>query len=212
MSEGLRAVMTYWADGGWLLLPIAIVSFAIWAYLLRLRAWLLASLTAAQATERELDECLSGRVEQHALLHRLDQSSAWMSGHVATVFRESADGEDARRRFSGLTGWQWSMAQRDLFILKALTAAAPLLGLLGTVTGMVDTFVAVAHHGAEGASLVARGISSALITTQFGLVAALPGVFGLLHLGRLRTRLHSVLSAIGIMMYVSFDGERNAHA
>lgn len=82
--------------------------------------------------------------------------------------------------------------RRDVGILKALTAAAPLLGLLGTVTGMVDLFMAVSGPGAEGATLVAGGISRALITTQFGLLAALPGVFGLLYIGRLRNRVDSV--------------------
>ena len=208
----IDSVWTYWTDGGWLLLPIAVVAYAILAYLLRLRFWLQDSIAAAQATEAQLDAYLSGKADRGALLDQLAASPQWIARQVADVFGSSTHAEDARRRFENVTAWQRSMTQRDLFILKALTAAAPLLGLLGTVTGMVDTFIAVARHGAEGAALVARGISSALITTQFGLVAALPGVFGLLHLGRLRTRLQSATNAIGTMLYVSYGNKRGAHA
>ena len=55
----------------------------------------------------------------------------------------------------------------------------PLLGLLGTVTGMLTTFGALAtgSGGEKTMSLVASGISEALITTETGLVVALPGLF-----------------------------------
>jgi biopolymer transport protein ExbB len=57
-----------------------------------------------------------------------------------------------------------------------LAAAAPLLGLLGTVSGMISTFDVIAHFGTGNARALASGISEALITTQSGLVAALPGL------------------------------------
>jgi len=70
-------------------------------------------------------------------------------------------------------------------VLAALTAVAPLLGLLGTVVGMIQTFDAVAAGGGDTGTRVAAGISQALITTQFGLVVAVPGVFGLSRLQRM---------------------------
>jgi len=69
--------------------------------------------------------------------------------------------------------------------LTALTAVAPLLGLLGTVVGMIETFEAVSTVGGTTGSRVASGISQALITTQFGLIVAVPGVFGVANLRRL---------------------------
>jgi biopolymer transport protein ExbB len=54
---------------------------------------------------------------------------------------------------------------------------APLLGLLGTVSGMVKTFVVIAEFGTGNARALASGISEALITTQTGLVVAVPGLF-----------------------------------
>lgn len=78
-----------------------------------------------------------------------------------------------------------TLLRRDFMILAAFTTAAPLLGLLGTVLGMIGTFDAVAGAGVHTTDRVAGGISQALITTQFGLLVAIPGVFGLARLKRL---------------------------
>ena len=59
-------------------------------------------------------------------------------------------------------------------IVKVLAAVAPLLGLLGTVIGMIITFTAITNFGAGDPKLMAGGISVALITTVLGLVAAIP--------------------------------------
>jgi biopolymer transport protein ExbB len=67
---------------------------------------------------------------------------------------------------------------RDLRVMRICIGAAPLLGLLGTVTGMLATFHALASGagGEETMALVSKGISEALITTETGLVVALPGL------------------------------------
>ncbi|BCS87636.1 MotA/TolQ/ExbB proton channel family protein [Pseudodesulfovibrio sediminis] len=57
-----------------------------------------------------------------------------------------------------------------------LSAVAPLLGLLGTVTGMITTFDVISQFGTGNARALASGISKALITTQSGLVVAVPGL------------------------------------
>ncbi|MCA8902631.1 MAG: MotA/TolQ/ExbB proton channel family protein [Hyphomonas sp.] len=59
-------------------------------------------------------------------------------------------------------------------IIKVLASVAPLLGLLGTVIGMIITFTAITIYGAGDPKLMAGGISVALMTTVFGLVAAIP--------------------------------------
>ena len=61
--------------------------------------------------------------------------------------------------------------------IALLSGVAPLLGLLGTVTGMVTTFSVIAEFGTGNARALASGISEALITTQTGLVVAVPGLF-----------------------------------
>ncbi|MFH1423331.1 MAG: MotA/TolQ/ExbB proton channel family protein [Planctomycetota bacterium] len=59
-------------------------------------------------------------------------------------------------------------------ILSSLAAVAPLLGLLGTVTGMIAVFNAVSLHGTGDPTLIGNGISQALITTETGLAVAIP--------------------------------------
>lgn len=61
-----------------------------------------------------------------------------------------------------------------LTFLKLIAAIAPMLGLLGTVTGMIETFQAIALHGSGDPKLMSGGISEALVTTVEGLVTAIP--------------------------------------
>lgn len=74
--------------------------------------------------------------------------------------------------------------ERSLTTLKVLAAVAPLLGLLGTVTGMINTFAVITVHGTGDPRLMAGGISEAMVTTQLGLAVAIP----LLVAGALLTR------------------------
>lgn len=62
-------------------------------------------------------------------------------------------------------------------LLKLFAAVAPLLGLLGTVTGMIATFQSISLFGTGDPKLMASGISQALVTTMMGLVAAIPLLF-----------------------------------
>jgi biopolymer transport protein ExbB len=64
--------------------------------------------------------------------------------------------------------------EKNLALLKLLSGVAPLLGLLGTVTGMILTFQAITLFGTGDPKLMAGGISQALITTVLGLVVAIP--------------------------------------
>lgn len=67
--------------------------------------------------------------------------------------------------------------EKGLPLIKLLAAVAPLLGLLGTVTGMIATFQSITLFGTGDPKLMAGGISQALITTVLGLVAAIPLLF-----------------------------------
>ena len=81
--------------------------------------------------------------------------------------------------------------ERSLNLLKIIAAVAPLLGLLGTVTGMIITFQAITIFGAGDPKAMAGGISGALVTTVLGLIVAIPTV--LLHTfvsGRAKKILH----------------------
>ncbi len=66
---------------------------------------------------------------------------------------------------------------RNLSIIKVLVALAPLFGLLGTVTGMVEVFDVMAITGSGNARAMAAGISKATLPTMAGMVAALSGIY-----------------------------------
>ena len=67
--------------------------------------------------------------------------------------------------------------EKNLSIIKLLAAVAPLLGLLGTVIGMIETFQSITLFGTGDPKLMAGGISQALVTTMLGLIAAVPLLF-----------------------------------
>ncbi len=82
---------------------------------------------------------------------------------------------------------------RGLLFLKIIAVVAPLMGLLGTVTGMINTFQAITLYGTGDPRMMAGGISQALVTTMQGLMVAIPTV--LLHTlvsGRSRHIVHTL--------------------
>jgi biopolymer transport protein ExbB len=79
--------------------------------------------------------------------------------------------EAALKEMPGLT--------KGLLLIKVISVVAPLMGLLGTVTGMIKTFQVITLYGAGDPKMMAGGISQALMTTVLGLVVAIPMV--LLH-------------------------------
>ncbi|HNS23031.1 MAG TPA: MotA/TolQ/ExbB proton channel family protein [Sedimentisphaerales bacterium] len=88
--------------------------------------------------------------------------------------------------------------ERDLRVMKVCVSSAPLLGLLGTVTGMLATFGALASGagGEKTMALVAGGISEALVTTETGLIIALPGLFFQYQLARRLERYKAFLTQL----------------
>lgn len=67
--------------------------------------------------------------------------------------------------------------EKGLSMIKLFAAVAPLLGLLGTVTGMIATFQSISLFGTGDPKLMADGISQALVTTMLGLCVAIPLLF-----------------------------------
>jgi len=72
---------------------------------------------------------------------------------------------------------QEEFLKKDTKTIAILAGVAPLLGLLGTVGGMISTFAVISQFGTGNAKALASGISEALITTQTGLIVAVPGLF-----------------------------------
>jgi biopolymer transport protein ExbB len=105
---------------------------------------------------------------------------------------------------------------RYLALIAVLAGAAPLLGLLGTVLGMIQTFEVISFFGTGNAKALAGGISVALVTTQSGLLIAIPGLFcaGILErsAGNLGTRLDEITTILDrTLLAKSKASEREKH-
>ena len=161
-------------DGGWILLPIFLVG--TWAFFLLLRvlhaigddllrknmrqpiAWFHAALTgpASRPPSRILRPGMSYELLSHVLSLR---------GSNPAFIRSSVDNH-LRKIFRRM--------EQGLMFVGVLASVAPLLGLLGTVDGMVKTFITITRYGNSNPVLMADGISEALLTTQSGLLIAFP--------------------------------------
>lgn len=165
--------------------PLLFCSVATLALLLeRLLAFAFLPRLPAGVVERLEQAALSGQrhvmEEETARLHRALQPG------FALLF--SLCNQDRGLREDALRLWLRSFTRplrRSLGLLMLLVTVSPLLGLLGTILGMVDAFQSLAaHDGPVHPSLLAGGIQEAMFTTAAGLVIAIPALLGA-HLFRL---------------------------
>lgn len=92
----------------------------------------------------------------------------------AGLLRFGRPRSDVERALQDASAHELSVLERGLPVLATVAMIAPLLGFLGTVTGMINSFDALASVGLNNPAAVARGISQALITTAAGLAIAIP--------------------------------------
>ena len=184
MTNLLIRSFEYWKSGGILLIPVALVSFGIWGYFIRSRNL----LSRTQKEGLQIKILFSGNSVPKSLssikteIQKLNNRTASI---ITLALRDASDGAPLKPILEAHEISAMKSLKKDIIILRALTAAAPLLGLLGTVTGMIQTFEAVSAISGNTGARVADGISQALITTQFGLVVAVPGIFGTARLRRM---------------------------
>ena len=93
-----------------------------------------------------------------------------------------------------------SAISRHLTLIGVLARVAPLLGLLGTVIGMIATFDIISVFGTGNVRGIAGGISQALITTQTGLLVAIPGLYMHHFLKRRAENLKHRIAAVGMYL------------
>ena len=106
-------------------------------------------------------------------------------GRVDRIIRyclaDHSDREETQRRFERVRTGESSYLNRRLRFLFILASSAPLIGLLGTVAGMLRTFDGLSMQDSYKMDMVAGGISQALVTTQAGLLIAIPAI-AMIHL------------------------------
>ena len=102
-------------------------------------------------------------------------------GRVLAVYEANrdVDAETLELKLDEAVMRETSYLERFIWLVKVVSVVAPLMGLLGTVTGMIQTFQAITLFGAGDPKMMAGGISEALVTTMLGLMTAIPLV--LLH-------------------------------
>jgi len=100
-------------------------------------------------------------------------------GRVMKVYEDNpdADAETLELRLDEAILREVPKLEKGLTTIKVFSVIAPLLGLLGTVTGMIETFQMITLFGTGDPKLMAGGISEALVTTMLGLIVAIPLTF-----------------------------------
>ena len=99
-------------------------------------------------------------------------------GRVLAAYEanQNADTETIELKLSEAALKEMPDLTKGLLFIKVISVVAPLMGLLGTVTGMIKTFQVITLYGAGDPKMMAGGISQALMTTVLGLVVAIPMV------------------------------------
>jgi biopolymer transport protein ExbB len=118
-------------------------------------------------------------------------------GRVLGVYEANpnSDSEALELKLSQVVLVESERLERFLWLVRVVSVVAPLLGLLGTVTGMIQTFQAITLFGAGDPKMMAGGISEALVTTMLGLMTAAPLVMLYAFLSTSRRRIVSVLNS-----------------
>jgi biopolymer transport protein ExbB len=179
----LEEIISILDSGGWVMYPLALLAVLIYTNGIELMIFL-----------------RKGNIQ-------LGRDSEWLTwvynpaeakGRAGEIIRYTQENVTAskhvRSRFEEVRQSILHNVERRLIFLNTLVAAAPLMGLLGTVIGMLATFSGIARQGGgDTVDVVSQGISEALITTQTGLVIALPGIFLILVI---RNRKHAIEAAL----------------
>ncbi|SMF31058.1 biopolymer transport protein ExbB [Alteromonadaceae bacterium Bs31] len=164
------------SSGGWLMFPIILCSIAVIAISIE-RYW---TLNPGKIAPRHQLGQLWSWIQQNQLdsekLKELRRSSS-LGRILAAGLSNSRHGRDVMKdSIEEAASQVVHELERYLGALGTIAAIAPLLGLLGTVIGMIKVFTALNLEGAGNAAVLAGGISEALITTAAGLCVAIPAM------------------------------------
>lgn len=163
-------------SGGWLMLPIVLCSIAAMG-IVGERFW---SLRKNKILPPELVPQiwkLSREGKLDGVTLRSLKMSSPLGAILAAGLANSHHGRDMMRTSIEEVGRQVAHElERFLNTLGTIASITPLLGLLGTVVGMIKVFSAIMMHGVGDPAILAGGISEALITTAAGLTVAIPSL------------------------------------
>ncbi len=172
LGNNAQILGDYFREGGPLMLPLALVSLAMWLLITERTIFIL------QLSRRNMD--LATALD-HIRGNKTPDKSRYRGviSLLVSRFQDFASGDQELDRFiidESVLAVNHNL-KAHLAIIAVLAAIAPLFGLLGTVTGMITTFDVLALFGTGNSRAMAGGISEALITTQTGLLVAIPGLY-----------------------------------
>lgn len=156
-----------WESGGWAMMAIAVIALVMFMVGMNIRLGL-DRKGFLKVSEKRWRHWMENPEERRGPIGKLlDEAS---KAHTVKQCGQIFDQINLR---------EVAPFSKDLRVMKICVTASPLVGLLGTVTGMLSTFGALSggSGGDQTMGMVAGGISEALITTETGLVIALPGLF-----------------------------------
>lgn len=162
--------------GGWLMIPIIFCSVIAVAISLE-RLWTLnrSKLAPSDLLADVWNNIQAGRLDSSAIKTLRRESALGLI--LAAGLSNSHAGRDVMKEsIAEAASYVIHDMERYLNTLGTIASVAPLLGLLGTVIGMIKVFSDIMIHGAGNAALLAGGISEALITTGAGLTVAIPAL------------------------------------
>ena len=174
MEVSLQKIFEIWLSGGWVMIPLFLLSFLLYTQAFRL----VISIMDTKLPSNEEFAWREWILEPEKAKGKIKEIICYTQENTQSI-------EYVRMRFDEIRITQLATIQQQLKFVKCLVAAAPLLGLLGTVLGMLQTFLGISTSGGvETAAVVASGISEALVTTETGLTIALPALFMVMFIQR----------------------------
>jgi biopolymer transport protein ExbB len=206
-----KSMLSFFYDGGPLMFPIAVCSFVLLVVVFeRFIALRRGRVIPRPFVKRMLEQMQGGQVDREKALKLCEENRSPVSQVFAAAVkkwgRTSVEVEqailDSGERVS-------NHLRRNLRILNGISQVAPLLGLLGTVVGMIISFNGLSTTaGAEGQrEMLAGGIAQALITTASGMFVAIPALIAYLYFVGRVDKLVTEIDAIGqqIVELISAD-------
>ena len=183
MHESSWDVFRILVDGGWVMIPLFLLGLVIYGL----------GISIIFFFRRN-----NFRKATHAQVKAWVEDPSQADGQVGEILRYAQEDvssmEQIQTRFEEIRLSEIPRINLSIVVLGVLVNAAPLMGLLGTVLGMLTTFQGISMGGAEKTTdLVAKGISEALITTQMGLFLAIPGYFLVYNVKSKRAQFESFL-------------------
>jgi biopolymer transport protein ExbB len=184
----------YIRSGGLVMVPILAVSLVMWVLIFN-RVWFMRTLYVKNISRTRAGELV--RLNQGPEDRYKGANSLLVRQFLARRTHDrDLDGYILDETVMGLC----ASLDRYLAAIRVLSAVAPLLGLLGTVVGMMHTFEVITVFGTGNARAMAAGISVALITTQTGLMVAIPGLYMAGWLTRRSRNLKNRIAATGMYL------------